>query len=161
MPSGVHAVERLIHHQHRRVTEHGGGDPQPLPHAQGVPARLPPDHRLQARLLDHRIDPPGGQALRMGQPQQVVAGGAAGLQRGRVQQCPTWLSGWRRLAYGWPPISAVPWSAASRPRITRIVVDFPAPLGPTKPVTWPGWTVNVHPSSATAGPNLLRSPDTR
>src|ERR1700728_2507596 len=27
--------------------------------------------------------------------------------------------------------------------MTRIVVDLPAPLGPTKPVTWPGATVNV------------------
>src|SRR5215472_18765792 len=39
-----------------------------------------------------------------------------------------------------------------------MVVDFPAPLGPTKPVTCPGSTVNDIPSSATAGPNLLRKP---
>src|SRR3984885_10632361 len=57
-------------------------------------------------------------------------------------------------------MSAVPCSAASSPRTTRIVVDFPAPLGRTKPVTWPGETVNVIPSSASVGPNRLRSPDT-
>ena len=85
---GVHAVERLVHHQHRRVAEHGRGDPQPLPHAQRVPARPPPDRRAQARLLDDLIDPPGGQALGMSQPQQVVAGGPAGLQRPGVQQRP-------------------------------------------------------------------------
>ncbi len=39
-----------------------------------------------------------------------------------------------------------------------MVVDLPAPFGPTKPVTWPGWTVNDMPSSASAGPNRLRSP---
>jgi hypothetical protein len=39
-----------------------------------------------------------------------------------------------------------------------MVVDWPAPLGPTKPVTWPGWTVNVIPSRATVGPNRLRRP---
>jgi hypothetical protein len=39
-----------------------------------------------------------------------------------------------------------------------MVVDLPAPLGPTKPVTWPGRTVNVIPSSACTGPNRLRSP---
>src|SRR5579864_7421641 len=40
--------------------------------------------------------------------------------------------------------------------MTRIVVDLPAPLGPTNPVTWPGWTVNVISSRATVGPNRLR-----
>ena len=48
--------------------------------------------------------------------------------------------------------------------MTRIVVDLPAPFGPTKPVTWPGATVNVMPSSACADlppvPNRLRSPVT-
>src|SRR3984957_10120930 len=68
--------------------------------------------------------------------------------------------GCRRLAYDVPPTVAVPSSAASRPRMTRIVVDLPAPFGPTKPVTWPGWTVNDMPSSARVGPNRFRSPDT-
>src|SRR5580698_9177883 len=53
---------------------------------------------------------------------------------------------------------AVPASGASRPTTTRMVVDLPAPFGPTKPVTWPGPTVNVIPSSACTGPNRLRSP---
>src|SRR5512146_3178095 len=44
--------------------------------------------------------------------------------------------------------------------MTRIVVDLPAPFGPTKPVTWPGVTLNVMPSRARAGPNRLRSPVT-
>src|SRR3984957_14731789 len=55
---------------------------------------------------------------------------------------------------------AVPASAASRPSITRMVEDLPAPFGPTKPVTWPGSTVNVMPSRAVAWPNRLRSPAT-
>src|ERR1039458_4442270 len=42
--------------------------------------------------------------------------------------------------------------------MTRIVVDFPAPFGPTKPVTWPGWTVKDIPSSADADPKRLRRP---
>ena len=37
---------------------------------------------------------------------------------------------------------------------------FPAPLGPTKPVTAPGQTVNDIPSKASAGPNRFRSPVT-
>src|SRR5579863_3115481 len=44
--------------------------------------------------------------------------------------------------------------------MTRIVVDLPAPFGPTKPVTWPSRTANVIPSSACAAPNRLRSPAT-
>ena len=44
--------------------------------------------------------------------------------------------------------------------MTRIVVDLPAPFGPTNPVTWPGCTVNVIPSRAIVGPNRLRSPVT-
>src|SRR5580700_12087480 len=53
---------------------------------------------------------------------------------------------------------AVPASGASRPTTTRMVVDLPAPFGPTKPVTWPGPAVNVIPSSAWVEPNRLRSP---
>ena len=40
------------------------------------------------------------------------------------------------------------------------MVDLPAPLGPTKPVTRPGATEKVMPSSAWVAPNRLRSPDT-
>ena len=83
-----------------------------------------------------------------------------GCSAAASSKAPTWLSGCRRLAYGWPPTSAVPSSGASRPRITRIVVDFPAPLGPTNPVTWPGWTVKVIPSRAMVVPKRLRSPAT-
>ncbi|GAA3312850.1 hypothetical protein GCM10020219_023620 [Nonomuraea dietziae] len=72
-------------------------------------------------------------------------------------RAPTWSSGLRRLRYGLPPISALPESAASSPRMTRIVVDLPAPLGPTKPVTCPGSTVNDIPSSATVDPKRLRT----
>ena len=158
---GVHAVERLVQHQHRRVAEQRRGDPEPLPHAERVAARLAPGRRLQAGLLDHLIDPLGGQALRMGQPQQVVAGAAAGLQRGRVQQRPDLAQRvpQARGTAGRRP-ARCPSSAASRPRITRIVVDLPAPLGPTNPVTWPGRTVKDIPSSARVGPNRLRRPAT-
>ena len=44
--------------------------------------------------------------------------------------------------------------------MTRIVVDLPAPLGPTNPVTCPGATVNDRPSSATVDPKRLRRPAT-
>ncbi len=41
-----------------------------------------------------------------------------------------------------------------------MVVDLPAPFGPTKPVTWPGWTAKVIPDRAFVEPNRLRRPAT-
>src|SRR5512132_4480446 len=40
-----------------------------------------------------------------------------------------------------------------------MAVVFPAPLGPRKPKTSPGWTVSVRSWRATRGPDALRSPD--
>jgi len=40
------------------------------------------------------------------------------------------------------------------------VTGFPAPFGPTNPVTWPGWTMNVMPFRASLAPNRLRRPVT-
>src|ERR1044071_3103915 len=57
-------------------------------------------------------------------------------------------------------MSAVPLVGESRPRTTRIVVDFPAPFGPRKPVTFPGWTAKLSPSTAVTGPNRFVSPPT-
>src|SRR6266545_5277632 len=71
---------------------------------------------------------------------------------------PTSRSGLRSLVYGLPPTRALPASAASSPRIRRMVVDLPAPLGPTNPVTRPGGTVNERSSTATVRPNRLVRP---
>jgi hypothetical protein len=39
--------------------------------------------------------------------------------------------------------------------MTRMVVDLPAPLGPRKPVTRPGWAVNDTSLTAVKVPYLL------
>ena len=39
-----------------------------------------------------------------------------------------------------------------------MVVDLPAPFGPRKPVTRPGWTVNDRSSTATVFPYRLLRP---
>ena len=39
-----------------------------------------------------------------------------------------------------------------------MVVDFPAPFGPRKPVTIPGRTVKVRPSTASLSPYRLVNP---
>jgi len=45
-----------------------------------------------------------------------------------------------------------PLVGASNPRIRRIVVDLPAPLGPRKPVTIPGFTWKLRSSTASLSP---------
>ena len=72
-----------------------GGSPSSaaaMPSRCRMPRENPPALRriagLQPGLLDHLVDPLGVQALGVGQPQQVVAGAAARLQRGGVQQRP-------------------------------------------------------------------------
>ena len=42
----------------------------------------------------------------------------------------------------------------------RSVVVLPAPFGPRNPVTCPGRTVKLSPSTAVTGPNRLVSPQT-
>ena len=158
---GVHAVERLIQHQDRRVAEQRRGDPQPLPHAEGVPARLPPRRCLQADLGEHRIGPAAGRPWDRASHSRWLRPVRPGCSADASSSDP--ITGQRtaqRLGKRSPHTSAWPASGTSRPRITRIVVDFPAPFGPTNPVTCPGWTVNDIPSRATVRPNRFRSPAT-
>src|SRR5699024_5874138 len=49
----------------------------------------------------------------------------------------------------------VPESCLRIPSRMRIVVDLPAPFGPRKPWTSPGWTSRLRPSSARAEPQVL------
>lgn len=65
---------------------------------------------------------------------------------------PTSRNGQRSSSYGVQWIRAVPASGRSRPVIMRMVVDFPDPFGPRKPVTAPGRTSKPRPSTATVGP---------
>jgi len=53
---------------------------------------------------------------------------------------------------GRPRQRTSPRSGASTPSTIRIVVVLPAPLGPTKPNSWPGSTEKDTPSSATTSP---------
>ena len=156
---GVHAVERLVQHQHRRVAEQRRGDARAAaacPASTRPPCGGPPCPARPARSPRRpgaRPDPGSGPATAGG---CGPCGWAAARRRPAATRRGS--AGAAGDRYGRPPTSAVPSSAASRPRITRIVVDLPAPLGPTNPVTWPGRTVNDIPSSATAGPNRLRRP---
>ena len=67
-------------------------------------------------------------------------------------------AGFGRDRNGRPPIRALPRVGCTRPRIIFIVVDLPAPLGPRKPVTRPGRTVNERSSTTARPPYSLVSP---
>ena len=51
---------------------------------------------------------------------------------------PTWRPGLGIARYAVPSTVARPADGSASPQIIRRVVDLPAPLGPTKPVTVPG-----------------------
>src|SRR6185312_3579306 len=59
------------------------------------------------------------------------------------------------IPVGCPSISIVPASGWVRPASTRISVDLPAPLAPTRPCTSPGRIDSETPRSACAPPNDL------
>ena len=72
--------------QHLRVAEQGGGEPEPLPHAEGEPARPGARRRGQVDLVQHLVDPAAGRPRGRGQDAQVVAGPSARVEAGRLEQ---------------------------------------------------------------------------
>ena len=52
----------------------------------------------------------------------------------------------------WPSTLTLPPLGASRPLMQPIVVDLPAPLGPSRPKTSPAWAEKETPSTATVSP---------
>jgi hypothetical protein len=57
-----------------------------------------------------------------------------------------------------PKIRATPASGRNNPTAMDKLVVLPAPFGPTRPKNDPGGTTRVTSSTATLGPNCLRSP---
>src|SRR5438105_4626666 len=71
----------------------------------------------------------------------------------------------RRMSSPWvatsrPSTLALPPVGASRPQSTRMSVDLPEPLGPSRPKTMPRWTVRSTPFRAWKSPNLRLTPCT-
>src|SRR5690349_2202699 len=73
------------------------------------------------------------------------------------RRTPTSRPGLGRSTKRLPSMVADPLVGGVSPTITRIVVDFPAPLGPRKPVTRPGRAVKETSSTATWSPYFLVS----
>ena len=76
----------------------------------------------------------------------------------RLWFCGTWTTPSFRICRGDLPVSfsprsvTVPSRGRSRPLITRISVDLPAPFGPTTQVMDPSGTSNVTPRSTSPPP---------
>ena len=152
---GVEAVDRLVEDEHRRVAEHGRGDAQPLGHPQREAStrRRAPGTARRARVPRRRVWR-GERLLLASQRRWFHA--STGMRRPGVEERAdlTQRRGQDRGSACRRRTS--PASGASSPRIRRIVVDFPAPFGPTKPVTRPAVTSKDSRSTATRSPVALR-----
>ena len=84
-PFGVEAVGGLVEHEDLGVAEQGGGEPEPLTHAEREAADASPSNRGQPDVGEHRVDPLVGQAGGGGEDAQVLAGPAPGMEAGRLE----------------------------------------------------------------------------
>jgi hypothetical protein len=96
----VESVHRLVQHQHLRVAQHCRGDAEPLPHSQREPACPLACHGMQTDQVDHLVNPPSGQLLRLREHEQVVVRGATGMHRLGLQQGPDRTQGFGQLPVG-------------------------------------------------------------
>ncbi len=138
-PLGIQAVDGLVEEQDPGVAQEGRGNAQPLAHPEGELSHPAPGHRGEADLLQHLLDAVGGNAIALGQAQQVESGGAARVDRLRLQQG-TDLSQW--------PGQVVVAASADRDRDRRRAgrgpgssawwSTYPTRWGRGSPVTRPG-----------------------
>ena len=83
---GVEAVDRLVEDERGRVAEHGGGDTEPLAHAEREAADALAGDRLEAGQADDLVHAALRDAVGGGHGEQVVVGGAAGVHGLGVEQ---------------------------------------------------------------------------
>ncbi len=137
---GVQAVDGLVEEQHLRVAEERRRDAEPLAHAEREALRAPLGHVLEADHAQDLVHPLRRDAGELGEREQMAARAPAAVHGLGVQERAHLPRRVRQLPDGWPPIVTWPAEGWSSPRIIRIVVDLPEPLGPRKPVTTPGLT---------------------
>lgn len=83
---GVESVDGLVEHERLGVAEQRGGDAEALAHAEGEGARALVGHVGESDRLQDLSDPAVRDPVGARQPQQVVVGGAGGVEGLRVQQ---------------------------------------------------------------------------
>ena len=76
---GVEPVDRLVEEQDARVAEKRRGDAQALAHPEGELPGPATGHAFQAHLSEHLVHPGPRDRVGLGQCQQVVVGGATGV----------------------------------------------------------------------------------
>ena len=104
--------------------------------------------RMQVHQLEYLVHAAVGDARRAGQYPQCVPPRSSRMEDVRIGER---AHGPRRVGQRGvrlPSINAVPEVGRVRPTSIRKVVDLPAPLAPTKPVTVPGSRVKVTSSTA-------------
>ncbi len=122
-----------------------GGSPRsaaPIPRRWAIPSEKPPVRRRAASARPTSSSTSStrfrGRRLLLREPEEVIAGAPPGMGRAGVEErADLARAGVRARGISSRSRAPRPCPAASSPRITRIVVDLPAPFGPTKPVTRP------------------------
>jgi hypothetical protein len=121
-PGRVEAVGGLVEQQQPRPADQAGGEPEPLAHALGVVGDRLVGAVAQLHGLQHLVDLGAANAQVAVEP-RLLHDARDARQRG--------LAVGQRIA---PEDSRiVPAPGRTRPSSMRIVVVFPAPLGPMKP----------------------------
>ena len=154
---GIEPGERLVEHEQVGLVDQRGDQLHALLVAvrQRVKAVARPPG--EAEPLQPRVDGPAHVPARppaqLAQVDELLphphAGIQAALLRHVAEPCPL------RSPIGAPRQRTVPVSSSTSPNTARIAVVLPAPFGPRKPVSRPGWTANVQPSSAASAPKRL------
>ena len=150
----VQAGERLVEDEQLRVVGERDGQLDPLL----VAVRQLLELRLGAVGQAHPLQPATGRGVRVLAVQPVLLGEVAELLGDAHPRIQAALLG--HVAEPQPRIAidrrALPADLAAvgraRPKMQRIVVVLPAPLGPRKPTMRPGAAWNDAPSRATTGP---------
>ena len=145
---GVEPVDGLVEHHCVWIAEQSRGDAETLAHSEREAPDALARHVLQSDELDQLGHARSGDPVGLRQRQEVVLGGAPRVHGARLEQRPDLMKRRAKVSVRLSLTRVWPESGASRPKIRRIVVDLPEPLGPRKPVTTPGLTVNE--SSLTA-----------
>jgi len=148
----IESVDRFVEEEHARVPQEGAGDTEPLSHPEREGAGTLMGHARQADHIEHLVHAGAWDVVGLRQRQQVVLSAPPGVYRPRLEKCshlaqrPSEVTVRDTVDGGLPGVRAV------KAMIMRMVVDFPDPFGPRKPVTWPGLTSNERSSTARVPP---------
>ena len=158
----VQAVGRLVKDQQPGPDQQRGGEPDPLPHAEGEAANLVVGDIRQSDLRQGVVDVRlGAVAAQPGQFGEVAPRGQRGVDAGAVDEARDAIGHEQRSPGGLAKhLKGALVGEASPSRMPSSVV-LPAPFGPTRPWICPAATSRSTPSSATTSPKYFVIPRPR